>query len=644
MKPVPPSSASHYTQVLGLGKLYPLPGYLPGFRQPALLAEVMVYHDLSKPRALARLDEVLVRALPSYAGRATLVGINNGLLQRLVWGSCAMLEGAGMPFFSVARLLNAHQTSALAWRYALALPCLGQDSQAVRAALAWVVSVMNPVLNGLPADAALATLAEAKAKIKRKGPRGFNTSGFLRAADATDIPWQRLMDNVYQFGWGANARLLDSSFTDATPKISASLARDKYATAIVLRGAGLPVPMHFRARNANQAVALADALGYPVVVKPADLDGGLGVVAGIRHADGVRKAYAGARALSASVLVEKHIEGNDYRLQVLQGRVFWAVHRVPGGVVGNGANTVVELLEALNADPRRGERGTGHGLKTITLDEEVLELLEEQELTLESVPETGRAVRMRRTANVASGGMPVPVLEMAHPDNLALGVRAARVLRLDLAGIDMLMPDIRRSWRETGAVICEVNAQPQMSLHLPTQVLGHLVDGNGRIPVVMILGDVLAAPWYRAFTDALDAGSAVGVATTQGTLLAGECIIGPGYALHGARALLTDPLTRALLVVADDEHMLGAGLPVDRLDALVLAAPLHAQGRSPDWERWEAWARTLAVLSKQVWVLDDSSEWLAVAARLEGEPAHLVDPQHVHVVLRHLLEGKGRQG
>ncbi len=536
----------------------------------------------------------------------------HGLSGRIATAAVALLRFAGAIVLGGPVFV----TYTSAYNLRVALPATAQTYTACRDALKWVISLANAFLSGAPIRKLLAVLPRLVNHIEKRNPAGMNTVRFIQAAHEAKIPWQQLVNNVHQFGWGSRAKLLDSSFTGETPTISARIARDKLSTARMLRLVQIPVPEHALARDPEHAVGLARSLGYPVVVKPADQDGGRGVCVGLRNDDAVRRGYAKASEFSGRVLVEKHFDGNDYRVQVHAGEAYWVVHRMPGGVVGDGSLTVEQLLAITNADPRRGEPGASKLLVRIQLDDEALELLAEQGLAPAAVPEMNRFVRLRRAANVASGGVPVPVLDQAHPDNLALAVRAARVLRLDLAGVDLLMPDIRKSWLDLGAVICEVNAQPQLSPHLPAIILKRLVRGDGRVPLVLVLGTEVGTDWHGELFEALAAGGkSVGVASPKGTTIGGQRTCGPCDSYQATRSLLADPTVDAAVVVVADEQMMTTAAPVDRIDVLVLDGPLTPTSDPQAWQRWESLALMLAVRSARVLVNQDSVEWLAISKR-----------------------------
>ena len=419
--------------------------------------------------------------------------------------------------------------------------------------------------------------------LRRQAPRAANTERFLQQAFKCGVPYDRLSQETFQLGQGARGRWIESTFTDQTSVISARLARNKQRAAALMRQAGLPVPAHAMVRDVDAALAQAAKLGYPVVVKPADLDGGKGVAAGLLDADELRAAYLAARALSANVLVEKHVEGRDYRLTVMHGEMIWAVERVPAGVTGDGRLSVQALLDLYNQDPRRnaGERSP---LKRVVMDAEAQALLARAGLGPNSVLEAGRYIRLRRTANISNGATPVAVFQDVHPDNRALALRATAALRLDIAGVDLLIPDIRRSWRESGAAICEINAQPQVPVttwpHVYGPILKKLVTGNGRIPVAVVLGAPLDDKLVSRIGRLLQLGGLKpGVHDASGVCIDTESVLhGPFDAFSAGRLLLRDRGVDAVVLSIQDADVLQTGLPFDQFDVLVLAGTQMSVG------------------------------------------------------------------
>lgn len=483
----------------------------------------------------------------------------------------AYQSAAGLPVFEQARVLALKEQGAEC-QIATLGRSLGLMSEMVRCTLA----LTTEFANRRPTAPAAAELAKLFAQLRASNYRSSNVPRFIRAAFDLGIPFRELPGQFLQFGEGHNACWLDSTFTDATPYISAQLAKDKLLSAALMRQAGLPVPEHYRAGSEREAVHLADNLGYPVVVKPANLDGGVGVSAGLRNAKEVAAAFDSARKVSNQILIEQHVHGADYRLTVLRDQVIWAVERVPAGVTGDGHSTIDELIATVNSDPRRGD-GQHFPLKKLELDSEARELLLQEGFDQNSVLPVNRFIRLRRTANIASGGMPVAVFDRVHPDNARLAVRAARALQLDLAGVDLLIPDISKSWCETGAAICEVNAQPQLggttSAHVYPQILQRLLKGDGRIITVVVLGDIPDGIKVKDLAVAFNRmGLTVGTHDSNGVRVNDEILVQGPSSLNAAGMMLSlDRRVEVMILSANSHKFLETASPVQRINALIVA-------------------------------------------------------------------------
>jgi cyanophycin synthetase len=599
-EPLPPSSAAvadrRMSRLVRLtGRHNKIEAYAFGFRQPVFQYELTV----RAPEAVdfgpldALMGKALLTAMPAAAAFSPV-----DLVERLMTWTTAVLQRARHPVLEPARILK--QQSGTPAVFVVAQPSLHTTS--TQEVVLNLISLLNKAGQAQPtADALASTVADSLSQLTRSiekhGFTGFNTGHFVAAAAELGLPWRRVRGQLIQIGHGANARWLESSWTDRTPVIASGLARNKQAAAAVLRMNGLPVPDHHLAQTATQALRHADALGYPVVIKPVDRDGGEGVRAGLEDAIAVRAAFDEAMRLSERVLVEKHVSGRDYRLQVVDGEVQGVLERVPGGVVGNGLDTVHSLLERQNHERRTALDDRRH-LHTMDLDDEALKLLAAQDLTRDSVPAAGQVVRLRSASNVASGGVPVELrLDQVHADNLRLAERAARVLRLDVAGVDLLAPDIGRSWLETGANICEVNAMPQMFTTMHKPMLRSLFKGgNGRIPVVIVVEAVrhelqVAGPIHQGL---LRRGRVAGMAR-GGEMWVGIDRVATGLAgsLVGARMLLLDPAVQALVVALDGAQAPQASWPVDVCDVVVLHGAVPAVGGGSRWLNWLSLAQYL---------------------------------------------------
>lgn len=591
-------------------------GFAFGFRQPCLGYAVLA--SAIDPGVLAAADRLLAAQTDTPYSPEGKPGLG-AVAGRLVHWLRVLLEKSAHPVFQDASV-NVRPEADGEW-ILVHQPCLYPE--AADQVLQFILRLFNVSLAGRLTDEASATHRSALDRLMRDlsktGLQGFNPLHFLLAANELGIPWISLGGNLFQLGYGARARWIDSSFTDATSTLGAQLARDKVRAAALLRRGGVPVPEHRLADDAEDAVRCAERLGYPVVVKPADRDGGQGVKAHVLDADGVRKAYAAAASVSQRILVEQHITGRDYRIQVVCGEIQGILERVPGGVTGNGRDNVRTLLEIQNEERRTATDDRRH-LHAMAFDDEAVEQLAAQGLDGDSVPAEGRFVRLRGASNVASGGIPVPVpLQRAHPDNRALAIRAARLLRLDVAGIDLLIPEIATSWLESGGAICEVNAQPQMFTTMHKPMLQSLMHGHdGRIPVVLLIaGDAAAAAVGRDLQQAL---LATGLQT--GLTLGEQVWVGErriqrlaSGSLAGGRMLCHDPAVEAMVLAVSDDQVLRSGWPVDHCDVVLLCPSQSGNARL-----FSALVSAAGYLSpRRVVVSDDSETSHALAQTVFGK-------------------------
>ncbi|MGR8979330.1 MAG: ATP-binding protein [Gammaproteobacteria bacterium] len=559
-----------------IGKPVDLPGFAFGLRTPSVVFTLAV-NASGINQWLDSVHEVLVHAVSVFA-KAALSPLpaadgRDQITEALLYWIFQFQRAANLPVFEQGCLVGIARNKGY---FFVAIPAPARSHQATKTAVDWLLKIFNMAADGKDVSGEVGELPEILKRLNSTVPGEANVFRFLRAAYELSIPFTEMPGKIVQFGQGVRSRWLDSTFTDETSVNSARLARNKVLTAAYLRQAGVPVPSHIPVETTEAALEAAERLGYPVVVKPADRDKGAGVASGLLSPEEVREAFALARKHSSNILVEKHFDGRDYRLTVFHGELVWAVERVPGGVTGDGISTVRMLIDRLNADPNRGE-GAHSPLKQLTLDDEAIDLLRNFGLNEDSVPPAGEFIRLRRSSNIATGGMPVAVFDKVHPDNRLLAIRAAAALRLDVAGVDLLIPDIGRSWRETGAAVCEVNGQPQLggitSLHLYPDILRALVKGNGRIPIAVVLGEAPEGTLVPDIGVRLKAeGFNAGWIDQQGVTAGGVRLMdGPVGIYNGGHILLSDKSIEAVIIRINNAGVLYTGLPFDRYDILVLA-------------------------------------------------------------------------
>ncbi|MEV8883674.1 cyanophycin synthetase [Mesorhizobium ciceri] len=427
---------------------------------------------------------------------------------------------------------------------------------------------------------------KARAAERVLGP---TTASLVREAGRRGIPAARLDDSsLVLLGQGKHQKRIRASCTDLTSEIATEIASDKDLTKFLLQQAGLTVPSGELVRSAQDAVAAAARLGYPVVTKPLDGNHGNGVNIGLATEDEVRWGFEKAREHSRSVIVEQHFVGSDHRILVIGGKVVALAERVPAHVVGDGRSSVAELVEETNHDPRRGE-GHSSVLTRIDIDECVEHFLSKSQLTVSSVPAPGQMVLLRPTANLSTGGTAIDRTDEIHPENALIARRAAQIVGLDIAGIDFVCPDISRPVSETGGGIIEVNAGPGFRMHLEPSsgrarnvarpVLDLLFRGgkDGRIPIFAITGTNGKSTTARMLSHILQAnGATVGLTSTTGVYLNGERIMtGDCSGPQSARIVLREPGVDVAVLECARGGILREGLAFDACD---IGAVLNVHG------------------------------------------------------------------
>lgn len=362
-------------------------------------------------------------------------------------------------------------------------------------AINFSVRVINDLLRLSNSNQLHVAFQRIHAVLKPHAEAGFNNFFILDAAYAAGIPVFKPIRNLHVLGTGNKSQWLQSLVTAHTSFLGVQFAQDKQATASLLRASGLPASKHELVFNEDQALAAAERMGYPTVVKPADSDRGAGVAAGLKDANAVLAAFAAARKVSRNVLVECWHPGHTHRLTVQDGQVIRAVRRIAGGVTGDGASTIEQLVYLFQQTEQQKRFANRLGHSPLSLDDEALSLLHEQGLHPQSRPEAGQYIKLRRRDNVNAGGtnqeLPIDTPAAIHPDNIQLAIDAARVMHLNFAGIDLITEDISRSWLEIGALICEVNARPQLGgTHLPAlypRLLERLFPQGATVHATMVV-------------------------------------------------------------------------------------------------------------------------------------------------------------
>ncbi|WCM25879.1 cyanophycin synthetase [Sphingomonas sp. QA11] len=438
------------------------------------------------------------------------------------------------------------------------------------------VLVKDALDHGGDIDAIVAAIRSAL----RKSAYGPSTQAIVDAARRRGIPVTRLDErSLIQLGYGRRQRRVRASLTGQTSHVAVELAGDKHLTRQLLLGAGVPAPKGVVARTLDDARRDAARLARPLVVKPLDANHGRGVTLNIITDAELADAFTVARAHSPRVIVEEQLSGDDHRFLVVGGKVIAAARRMPASVTGDGTSDISMLVARENQDPRRGV-GHDNVLTRLVIDPAVERVLAAQGFDAQSVPAPGEVARLRETANLSTGGTAEDCTDQVHPDTIAVAEQAAAIVGLDVAGIDLLSPDISRPLSETGGGIIEVNAAPGLRMHLSPSsgqardVAGPIVDllfprsHRSRIPVVAITGTNGKSTTARMVARILrEHGWTVGLTNTSGVYI-GDRLVRAADASgpKSARMVLTNPTVDAAVLETARGGILREGLGFDRCD------------------------------------------------------------------------------
>ncbi|OIQ82212.1 cyanophycin synthetase [mine drainage metagenome] len=451
-----------------------------------------------------------------------------------------------------------------------------------RAALDYALALCLAAANDTPFDVqqALTELRNLDEDM-RLGP---STGSIVEAAVRRGIPYRRLTPgSLVQFGWGSRQRRIQAAETDLTSAIGESIAQDKELTKKLLHAAGVPIPNGRCVTDAEDAWRAAEDIGGAVVVKPRDGSQGKGITVNISRREEVLAAYAAAAEISDEVIVERYLHGHDFRMLVVGRQLVAAARREPPLVVGDGMQTVRELVEQVNRDPRRGE-GHATSLTKIRFDDIALATLAQQKFTADAVPPRGARVILRNNANLSTGGTATDVTDDVHPELAARAVAAARMIGLDICGIDVVCDSVGKPLEEQGGGFIEANAAPGLRMHLqPSYGKGRAVgeaiissiyaSGNdGRIPVVAVAGTNGKTTTVRLTAHILAlSGKRVGMTNSDGVYIEGQRIdTGDCSGPKSARNVLMHPDVDAAVLETARGGILREGLAFDRCDVAVV--------------------------------------------------------------------------
>ncbi len=529
------------------------------------------------------LNDRLTTWLPALEEHHCGVGERGGFLQRLQEGTwCGhVLEHVVIELLNLSGMPTGFgQTRSTSVRGVYRMVFRARDEQVARVALAQGHRLLMAAINDEPFDVQ-AAVSRLRTEVDDRylGP---STACIVTAGTDRGIPHIRLNDgNLVQLGYGARQRRIWTAESEFTSAIAEGIASDKDLTKSLLKACGVPIPDGQVVHSPEEAWEAAEDIGLPVVVKPSDGNHGRGVTLDLRKKEDIEAAYHVAYPEGSDVMVERFIPGDEHRLLVVGGKLVAAARGEVVSITGNGRSTVKELIDSqINSDPRRGYEEE-YPLEIIDLatDTKVQLELKRQDLDADSVPATGRQVVVQR-----NGNMTVDCTDDVHPEVAYIAALAAKVVGLDIAGIDMVAQDISRPLHAQGGAIVEVNAGPGLLMHLkPAEgaprpvgqaIIEHLFpseehqddDTVGRIPVVGVAGMRGTATIARLVAWLLHlSGRHTGLACRDGLFLDRRCVEAADSAhWEAAHRLLMNQMVQAAVIENDARTILRDGLAYDR--------------------------------------------------------------------------------
>ncbi|MDO7847139.1 cyanophycin synthetase [Hymenobacter sp. M29] len=457
-----------------------------------------------------------------------------------------------------------------------------QEERAGRRAVEYAVEIVEALCRQQPVD--LKPIIDELHEIREDEFIGPSTYSIVAEAASRNIPYIQLKNSsIIQLGYGVNQKRIWATTTSFTSHAGVEVAGNKNRTKAMLNDAGVPVPRGTTVYSENGLRDAIDELGFPIVTKPLDGNHGKGATIRIMNWDDAVAGLKAAQEYSRAVIVEQFVEGFDFRLLVVNGKLIAAAKRTPAAVTGDGSSTIQQLIDKVNEDPRRG---VGHEkvLTSIKADKHTLDILEGKGLTLESVLPADETLYLKSTANISTGGTATDVTDNMHPYNVLLAERVAGIVGLDICGIDLMATDIAVPLNESRGAVIEVNAAPGFRMHiapaegLPRNVAAPVVDmlfppgSTARIPIIAITGTNGKTTTTRLIAHMVASkGYKVGFTTTDGIyiqgvqLQKGDCTGG-----QSAEFVLKDPTVNYAVLETARGGMLRSGLGFHTCDIAVV--------------------------------------------------------------------------
>jgi cyanophycin synthetase len=563
------------------------PNYWSGYWKKLIIVRLDIEEYEDKPtQQIDGFYERMVEVMPSLRVHGCSYQEEGGFLRRVEEGTWAghVIEHLALELQTLAGMDTGYgRTRETGERGIYSVVFSYMEEEVGRYAGRAAVKLFVDLAEGTPIaeiNEIIAADVQKMREIREEVRFGPSTGSLVEEAESRDIPYIRLNEqSLVQLGYGVHQKRIQATTTANTNMIAVDIAANKHATKKLLGDMGVPVPKGYRIRDIDELESTLESVGYPAVIKPLDGNHGKGATVGINDLEQAKIAFEKAKEYSRWVIVEQQLIGSDFRALIVNNRLIAVAERIPAHVVGDGKSTIKELIDKTNSDPRRGY-GHENVLTTIDIDGQTMRCVRARDYELESVLPEGEILHLKTTANISTGGTAIDRTDEVHPENVFLFERIARIIGLDVAGVDIIAPNVSETLRENGGGIIEVNAAPGFRMHLaPSEGIGrnvaeHVIDmlyptgTPSRIPIISITGTNGKTTTTRLIAHILKgSGRTVGFTTTDGTYIQNQQIVrGDNTGPVSAQLVLKDPTVDVAVLETARGGIIRSGLGFDYCD------------------------------------------------------------------------------
>ncbi|MDS1003180.1 cyanophycin synthetase [Clostridium sporogenes] len=411
---------------------------------------------------------------------------------------------------------------------------------------------------------------------------GPSTFSIIEEAKKRNIPITKIgEESMFQLGYGIKGKIIEATICNSTSAVSVDIACDKLLSKNILMDQCIPVAEGYKVNNYIDLLFKAERIGYPVVLKPRFGNQGKGVIVNIKNQKELVNAYRIINNKFQNIMIEKYINGKDYRACVVDGKVVAVAQRIPPYIIGNGKSTIYELIKELNRDERRGD-GHEKPLTKVKIDKELKNNINKVGYTLGHILPKGDKLELRHNANLSTGGVAVDCTDLICNETKEVCERVAKAIGIDICGIDICCEDISKPLNDNEGIM-EVNAAPGIRMHQypykgeSRNVAKAIVDmmfkeDNGNIPIISITGTNGKTTTTRLIAHTLSlSGKKVGMTTTGGIYVNNKCIDkGDTTGYYSARTVLTNKEVEVAVLELARGGLIKAGLPYDLADVGII--------------------------------------------------------------------------